>query len=411
MIPYGPPSFVGDALYLRENILLDGGVHIISKHSGKAPASLSEIHADPKSKSSKSRFSRKNKQAKSVRQEVPSKIISPIISPSKFLQEQGGIEGIIQEAARGVYTRGEKWGVGKAFRGAIQGLQSGDISPRRLPDASRWSLDYGKSIPGTAAHLTAKIQALEERNKGLAKMLENAMESLWVQQREFAKGKTESAADALSLAIAKVQFVQVYLEDSTMSLPSDALAHGATKLIEDTLPAPEDQLESHETVEAPSQAQGPSPDEASKSNPSPKTVSAEPDLSDQSPCSPAQVSFKATTLPSNSTIQAPLASAPSSQTHRPGPSRFQHPRPSLAQSSFSWMLGEDQRKSSFISPSPFPSEKRKGSTARDKAGFLFGDEKLEGKGPTLGKGRDGNGEESASEGFTLGTLRGRKEGR
>ncbi|KAL9626322.1 MAG: hypothetical protein Q9204_007399, partial [Flavoplaca sp. TL-2023a] len=83
-------------------------------------------------------------------------------------------------------------------------------------------------------------------------------------------------------------------------------------------------------------------------------------------------------------------------------SPFHNPRPRLAQSSFSWMLGEDQRKSSFVSPSPFPSDRR---AARERAGFLFGESKDEAKQKNQ---RGKVDEESEDEVITLGTLKGQR---
>ena len=116
------------------------------------------------------------------------------MSPSKFLQDQGGIEGIIQEAARGVYSRGEKWGVAKALRGAYQGLQSASSTPSKLANAPRWSLDTGNMITDDSANLVTRIHGLEQRNQALAKLLERAMEDLWIQQRDFTKDKADVAS-------------------------------------------------------------------------------------------------------------------------------------------------------------------------------------------------------------------------
>lgn len=89
---------------------------------------------------------------------------------------------------------------------------------------------------------------------------------------------------------------------------------------------------------------------------------------------------------------------------RPQQAPFHQPRPSLAQSSFSWMLGEDQHKSSFVSPSPFPSERR---AAREKAGFLFGESKNSAEGKTQ-KGKTIE-ESEDEEVINMGTLKGRSK--
>ena len=79
-------------------------------------------------------------------------------------------------------------------------------------------------------------------------------------------------------------------------------------------------------------------------------------------------------------------------------------RPALAQSSFSWILGEDQRKSDFVAASPFSTERER---ARGMAGFLFGDDKAEDHkartGTSKGRQATDSGDEEA-EAITLGAL-------
>ena len=404
--PHGPSSFVGDALYLRKNLLLDGGAHIVSKYSGKAPKLQSENRSRPKPANSTRLL--KARDTSPANQGSPDRHSSPLRSPARLLQRQGGIEAVIQEAAKGVYSRGEKWGVNKAIRGAVQGLQSGNSSPRRESEALRWSLDAGKNIAASPAQITAGVQALEERNIALAKMLENAMEGLWVQQKEFTKQKANVAAEALSLAIAKVQFVQVYLEDPTMSLPAENVTANATE---------EPDTSSNKTLTigaefaSPRRSSTASPEEGvaltSQSVQNAVGESMEPGEETTPQPIPIVAPRPMSSSKTKSSLEAPsktsITTSPESKipNDRPGPSPFHHPRPSLAQSSFSWMLGDDQqRKTSFVSASPFPSEKRRQNAGR---GDLFGEEKNTGKGAPVAKGKEGV-ESGDDEGFTLRTL-------
>ena len=346
---------MGDALYLRENILMDGGTHIILKYSKRLPGSQLV-----KSKKGRRRRGRK--------QNDRSDLNSLRISPTKFLQEQGGIEGILQEAARGVYNRGEKWGVTKALRGAVQGLQSANSSPRG--NGLRWVLDHDKNNAGDDSHATARLHELEQRNKALAKLLEKAMEDLWAQQRESTKDKrTENTADAISLAIAKVQFVQVYLENPTMPFPVETSAEEIPEKAEQEIssgPMTKDGI--NETEAAPL-----------TSDPfiDPKIGESQPEatIGSSQASQPTDPALSVTHPVDDPTDSKPKLIVPKSRQDKVS---FQQPRPSLAQSSFSWMLGEDQRKSSFVSATPFPSERR--IAARGKTGFLFGDDddKLDG---------------------------------
>ena len=403
---------------------MQGGQQIIFKYSGKSIKSSMDVDSRVTSPYL-SRFPKRKSNTELPEKEAASRSNSPMLSPGRFLQDQGGIEGILQEAAKGVYNRGEKWGVTKAIRGAVQGLQSGSNTPRRAPEGTRWSLDEGRSVASNSSHFTARIKTLEDRNKALAKMLEDAMTDLAAQQKAFDKEKSETAADALSLAIAKIQFVQVYLEDSSIPLfPETAVEKAEDQPEAPPIPAPtidaisvDEQrtlairtpaaVESIEILhhDATMQSENPNPIE----NPNPALTVLPADVKTQTTDS--------TTLPVATPSKPTLPHLPSFSPYKP--------RPSLAHSSFSWMLGEDKRKSSFVSASPFPPEKKRGGAARGKAGFLFGDEKGEGsekekeKGKGKKKGKDKKDvekrsgrdrveeeEEEEEEGFTLGTLRG-----
>ncbi|MCJ1469655.1 hypothetical protein MMC07_008291 [Pseudocyphellaria aurata] len=393
--PEGPPSLVEDALYLRDHNLPDGGPHLILKYSGKLPAP--PLEAPKLSDSFAGRFSKKGRRIRQRKHDSQRSPESPRRSPGWFLQDQGGIEGILQEAARGVYSRGEKWGLARALRGAVQGLQSGNSSPRRLPDGSRWSLDQGKHVTDDASHLATNLHDLEQRNQVLAKLLDSAMEDLWVQQRNFTKDNADAAADALSLVIAKVQFVQVNLENSMNASPLDSSTEEVLEKIE-SAPSPESTAHdkgsdtNHASPAVADREPARSPDQDTGQIQDGTIVSSEP---------MAESTAVATSL--NFPIH-PTDSDPQKSHHDGAPVTsfpFHHPRPSLAQSSFSWMLGEDQRRSSFVSASPFPSEKR---NAREKARFLFGDDQVEGsKGAHGSKGKETR-EEADDEAISLGDL-------
>lgn len=368
-------------MYLRDNLVLDGGDHIISKYSRRAPETT-VTRKLPK----KIRRARTAEQAAAQKTLPSQKALSPKLSPGRILQNQGGIEGIIHEAAKGVYNQGERWGVAKALRGAVQGLQSGNNSPRQPPEKSRWSLDSGKNVSDSPKDLIAKMQAFEARNKSLAKLLEKAMEELWTQQKDMSQKPNETTADTLSLAIAKVQFVQVYLENSTMPLPSEDLSPEDTKhdviigtdaVLTSSSPRPPSyQTQSDGAADEQNASEGINPVEIV--NPS-----------DQRPASTKP-------LPSTPKIGSP--SKPS------GLSPYSQPRPALAQSSFSWMLGEEQHKSGFVSASPFRTESSEGQR---KGVQLFGDEKWEGSRNLRSSQVNGNGDNSDDDGdvFTMGPLK------
>ena len=275
--------------------------------------------------------------------EAAQKVAVPSMSPSRFLQEQKGIEHIIQEAAKGIYLRGEKWGVAKALRGAVQGLQSGSASPRSSSEKSRWSLDSGKVVSDDASRdLVAKIQALEKRNKSLASMLEKAMDELWIQQKDLQPqmGK-EGGSDALSLAIAKVQFVQVYLENASMPLPAEML-----------------DITNIDNVVPETGLSSPQP-----GHKTPPSTLAEQIIDEKPLLTRTKPKFQ------RSPSKPSLSSSPFQEPATP-PKPGHKTRPPLSQSPFSWMLGEEQRKSGFVATSPFASS----TTSRGRTGSLFSDD-------------------------------------
>jgi len=294
----------------------------------------------------------------------------PLPSPARFLQEQGGVEGIIRGA------------IGEVKKN-VQFLQAGN-PPRRGVSILHPSLRDANAVSASTSEIASRIDFLEERNKALAKMLEDSLKSLWDHQKVAAEENSKVDVDALSLAVAKVQFVQVYLEDSAMPLPLPG-----EPLHPPTGP-----------VRAKSAAQ---PTSAAVPGPVDDTIAAQPTSQVPEDLKVANPNVASSDGKSSAIRPTPEPQASSAVTTQPSP--FHHPRPSLAQSSFSWMLGEDQRRSSFVAASPFPPEMKRESDARGKAGFLFGDDKpqhADDPGGRKGVGPD-------QEGFTLGSLRGIKD--
>ncbi|KAI9822002.1 MAG: hypothetical protein M1832_003174 [Thelocarpon impressellum] len=355
--PHGPSTFVQDALFLRDNTTTAGGSAIISKYSGKAPgpAPAEKTPGTPSPALSPERR--------------PLRAKSPLESPARFIQQQGGIEGLLQGAAKGVYTRGERWGVNKAMREAVgevkKGLQSAGSSPRRSGERTRWSLDEGRDVGGDSA---AALPALEARNKALAQMLGHAIDDLWAQHDgdKASEAQRAEAAEAFAVAVARLQFVQVYLEDASLALPTDEPPTIRRAEVVGPRPA---------SPPPPAKEGGDVGRGARPSTPPPNPAAAAP-----WPIRPP----KANTTPA-----------------RPPPNH--QPRSSLAQSSFAWMLGEDEPPHSSKTSTPFPapaaSGDRRGSKNSAGAAFLFGD------GPDDD---DDMPKSSADEGFSLGSLRGGK---
>lgn len=405
--PNGPQTFVDDAVYLRDNFSAAGGAKIISKYSGRSPQVQSG-----------SRPTTPLGQAISPKQKL-ARTRSPLPSPARFLQQQGGIEALFQGATKGVFERGERLGINQAVRDAVgevkknmQGLQAARVNStaRRTSDVMRWSLDEGRAIPPSKV----SISTMNNRNKQLARMLDQAMADLRAVPVSE-DGDKDIYVQAMDLALAKIDFVKIYLEDSTMPLQPG---------VSDDIP------------------------EASSSPPAPATASLPP-LDPSSNLPPTPASDSETKKTAATVVDSPLPSTP---TPEPVP-KLQRPpienspttvpsivsdiaddkpqleadaghlarprapvptRSSIAQSSFSWMLEPDSTPptaSSKSSPpkssSPFLKSGKRPTTGpgREKAAFLFGDDGGETRltNTRLASLVD------ADEGFKLGTIKGSKD--
>jgi TBC1 domain family protein 5 len=367
--PHGPQTFVEDAMFLRDNFSPVGGAKIISKYSGKSPA-MDSAALGPLSPLSHRRSYSGTK--------------SPLSSPARFLQQQGGLEALFQGAAKGAFERGERLGINKAVRDAVgevkKGLQASrsNSTHKRASDVARWSLDEGKTIPSTRV----SISAMKARNKQLAHMLEQAMFDLRAASNS-PNGDKESYVRAMDLAIAKVDFIRIYLEDNTMPLPDNI--------------APSPQVSTPPLI-SPSSMQVPAEDPLHTAKPEmagpSEAKSRSPRILPHSDENAAQLSSHGITPSTESPkpttpllVVSPNAaqhiskskdSASSLRPKAPVPTRS-----SIAQSSFSWMLEPDvtsevalKSSTSSTSSSPFQKSGRRGvpSRSREKTAFLFGED-------------------------------------
>lgn len=306
--------------------------------------------------------------------------MSPLSTPAKLLQQSGGLEALLQDAAKGVYTRGEKWGVNKALRDAVgeirknvNNLQSPrpGLSSRTARDSEQSPTRQPLPVDSSPAELLRKIDNLQLRNKALASMLEVAVADLWSQQKEVAgeKPADDEATKAFTVAVGKVQFVQIYLEDASLPLVIEEPAMALVKTASSTTP-PEH--------------------EASGSGNVPSTLEkhAQPAPATENEKSPAAESSNSTPSRSGTPV---LPSVNTNLVSKPITRAIA--RPSLEQSSFSWMLSsgsEDKQetqprtptqarrsaRSTFASASPFtpaPMSGSGGSAHKQDLDFLFGD--------------------------------------
>ncbi|KAK8056016.1 hypothetical protein PG993_001243 [Apiospora rasikravindrae] len=372
--PYGPHTFIDDAVYLRNHLTPAGGSALILKYTGKPPDSP-KVSSQPSTPRSLGLGIRQN--ALGLR--------SPL-SPQRFLQQQGGVEALFQGAAKGVLERGEKLGINQAVRDAL-----GEI--RRNVSEAKTNMKAGRELfsePGPDNTAMQAVATMDQRNKHLASLLEETITTLKALATSNSDDK-QKQSEALEIAAAKVQFVKIYLEDSTIALPEDEYFPPAQTQPEPQAnpvsPDPPTDAVAAMAISTPDMVvDSPNPQ---NSSPAPDMISVPPakdvtannghsDVMDTDPLS----STSRTATPTQATVlQRPPAPIPT--------------RSSLAQSSFSWMLEPDQSASS--KPDVFGSQKSKPSSStaspsgnhrkrpsananRERTAFLFGEVPLDAKG-------------------------------
>lgn len=316
---HAPHTFVDDAVYLRNNPGPSAGSSLIEKYTGKLPATPSPLptpHEEPRQKTPELPIS-----------PPPRPLIarSPLSSPGKFIKQQGGMEAIFQGAARNVLERGEKLGINRAVRGAVGEIRK---NVQGLSEARQALLADGSTSASSRA-----FEALERRNRLLAGMLDESIVSL----KAIAGadlGDREKTLELVEMVAARVQFVKVHLEDSSITVDPEPLEQ----------PEP--------PAEEPPKTQD---------VPAVKTTPASPPPASPPPASPppAPVEKRPLPIPTRST---------------------------LAQSSFSWMLEPDETappptprtttSATPSSPGKTRAKRASGATSlsRERNAFLFGED-------------------------------------
>jgi TBC1 domain family protein 5 len=372
--PDGTAGLVKDAEYLDHNRSSEAGASVVERYSGRRPGS----QAGKKPSSGKGGLTGLASDAR--RQER--RHIQPALSPSpnrlsaSLLSQQRGLEALFQDVSGEVQRRTEGWSIAKAVKGAVgevkrnvQNLQQEtsarkDIIARQARDQE----------PDTNDHqiVAQSIQELQERNNVLAKMLGTALESL----RELKEGAIDDKErvndESFDIILAKLQFVQVYLADPDIPIPTEVPEgvgnHG------------KDQVKKKVSGEV-----TPVTDKLSWSKE--LTNSTRATSEERRPAVRLHEVMPARKTNSNLDGKAiPHTDLP--------PTRQQ--RPSLAESSFSFMLGEGRHRSSFVSSVSAPPEQRRGSDPKSKPKQpVVGDREIAAKGT-----------ESEDDGFTMSSLRG-----
>lgn len=330
-----PQEFVTNAVYLRNNFTHAGASTLVEKYSGRPLPEPTE---------------------------TPTNTLRPSMPGSLRMQMPGrassNFEDMLQGAAKGVLQRGEKWGINKAFRDAMDEVRKGvrEIQAAQTPQApSRHArgLSRQSGTSDRSANPSLQLTVLEQRNTALSKMLKKAIDDLWTYHETAVGGKAseEDPLKGLSMAIAKVQFVQVYLEDASVPLSAEEETIETAK--EEAIEVTEVQAQ----IKEPASAQVDNKPAVQETQEPAATKAVDEDATETAQ-GPTQESKDAVPTKPTKTADVPLD--------------FHTPRPTLAQSSFSWMLGQspEASASNFAQAKGLaPSDIR-----RRSKGFLFGDE-------------------------------------
>ena len=404
--PHGPHTFVDDALYLRSHFDSAGGIALIFKHTGKAPAAV-PVPSTPSNGSATS-----FQAFGSIRQRTLG-ARSPLSSPSRLLQHPVNVEALFQGAAKNVMERGEKLGINQAVRDAVgeirrnvQGLQES----RNISRVGHASMGENKLSVFDSPHTTT---LLEERNRRLALMLEESVTNLKLLAASDFEGDKVKQLETVEAATANIQFVKACLEDPTLGLPEDefptlvALSISSPSEIRSptvALDTTQVVMTSSAVEEARTALSSPASEggkgsvlepvlEASSQElasvghvdrmdtdaPAEGAIPAQPET--QAKIAPPPISPPASAPANSEPPPVPEAPAPVSVKERPkGPVPT---RSSIAQSSFAWMLEPDttvsttplNRPASRGSPGRQNTQqhKKRHNPSREKNAFLFGE--------------------------------------
>ncbi|KAM0463765.1 hypothetical protein ACHAO4_000488 [Trichoderma viride] len=349
---HGPHTFVDDALYLRDHMNTLGGATLIKKYSGKLPKVSKSPEIPEPTGSPFAGFDSIRRKGFGVR--------SPLRSP-RFLQQQGGVENIFQ----GMMEKSEKLGINRAVRDAVgeikrnmQGLNEGLSSPYQ-----RGSL---------ADDVAAKaLAAMEKRNQQLASLLDETVLSLKALSLSNLEDKAKSL-DLIEVAAAKVQFVQIYLQDASLSIPA---MDSAVDEEPQAVPEKKEESKVKKASSAEKENQPLSPRSSTTNVSTPNLAKAPSILREPKKSSKTRDSNSASTSITKHETKSdtvlseirpnvqPLVSIPTRST--------------IAQSSFSWMLEPDESgppQTPTASKSPtIQQKKRMNNASREKNAFLFGE--------------------------------------
>jgi TBC1 domain family member 5 len=374
--PGGSAGLVKDGVYLDANRSFEAGATLIRRYSNRTPEPNTRLRPNWVKRGSPNSAVKSRGNGRSQRQ--PAASPSPNRLSAGFLSQQKGLEALFQEVSGEVQRRTEGWSIARAVRGAVgevrrnvQNLQPETrVLGTRDDRDGRPNRDLG--VDTNNLHmLTQRVQELEDRNKVLARMLGTTLESLRVYKQNPTEGNSGTEEETFNIILAKLQFVQVYLADPEIPIPADEPQRDhnsendeARAILPGSAPPVTEKPSLAEEEQKPALIAPDSPNPAAQLQ----------------PAMPVQK-----TGPREKEKAIPRTDLP--------PKRQQ--RPSLADSSFSFMLGEGRHRSSFVSSASELPEQRRGSDPKSKPKPAVAGEKEVAVQAT-----------ESEDGFTMSSLRG-----
>lgn len=347
---HGPQTLVHDGLYLEQNLSPARGAFLVSKYSGRPPelarGPLQQPPRDPSPKKIDRRGHSRNLSGGSSSGQSPVRI------------NQRTLESLFQDVSEGLQRRTEGWGVAKAVRGAVSeakrnmaNAEVGGIHSRAWRGGPRFGTPpLGPSRTSDPVDLVQQVASLKKRDNSLAGLLSEAIRDLSI-IKESTIDLSPEATEALERAFDRIQNVQTELQGSSGSTRTKAIS--ITTSDEKVAPEKSETLEREDKGETIQQ----------------KLTETAPVNEKEKADTKAEVSNADTDFEIVATSASPSAADPLQSRSTP----TILPRRPLAQSEFSWMLGGNTNRSSFVSSASLPPDQSRRSESRSLQGSLFGD--------------------------------------
>lgn len=339
-----------DGLYLRDHMDRHSGSYLVAKYTGRPLQQAGRPVTPPALQRNITTFSGQNVGRPASSDQSLSANYSP--------RATRNLEGVLQFTARNIFARGEKLGINKVVRNAVDEVQrkAQEIRDSQVPSTPPRRPGSRNSLSSTS--LLNRVRELEERNRRLGKLLEGAVGELWEYQRTAAessdsddKQTSMTQLEGLSVAIAKVQFIQVYLGDPALPLPQeDLLQEKETTFVHDDQRRLQEPSKDVGSVSVNADSPQTVGTEAGIPRSAPAAGAVDSQASDQSAFSTSSGSLPPSTSHTSQTDpsivvanefseQFALSDEASGRDDYQEAPKIPSGRPSLDQSSFSWMLG------------------------------------------------------------------------